>query len=68
MPRYAMDYWRDDMGSLKGTVSSLEDALWDIISARRHDGLDPLTLEEITQDAIYPTSCHRLKLTELHKP
>ena len=46
--RFTLSMFRNDMGSFKQPgCTSKEDALWHINSAREHDGLAPIDMEEL---------------------
>jgi hypothetical protein len=48
MKRYTLKMYKDDMGSFtQHGVTSLEDALWHVNSARAHDGLKPIEIDEL---------------------
>lgn len=48
MKLYTLKMYRDDMGSFtQPGVSSLEDALWHVNSARDHDGLRHIDIDEL---------------------
>lgn len=59
--RFTLDFWCDDMGSFRQPgCSSLEDALWHVNSARAHDGLAPLDMDDMhaalrTTDTMHAT-------------
>ena len=61
MKRYRMEKtFIDDMGSIDSLIvhdtvmeSKEEHALWFINSMRRHDGLEPLTLDELPYDLTF---------------
>jgi hypothetical protein len=44
---FKVQMFRDDMGSYTTNAHSWEDLLWDVNSARDHDGLPHLTLEQL---------------------
>ena len=55
--RYTLSLYRDDMGSYKtvcmanGSETVWENGLWDVNHARAHDGLRPLTIEQLQECA-----------------
>lgn len=44
---YKVQMFRGDMGSYTTNAHSWEDLLWHVNSARDHDGLRPITLEQL---------------------
>jgi hypothetical protein len=55
--RYFLKLWKDDMGTFtQPGCRDAEDALWCVNSAREHDGLCPLTLEELNDALASPGS------------
>lgn len=62
--RFTLNLWTDDMGTfVQPGCRGMEDALWHVNSARDHDGLKSLTLEEFDGMARYPTSSARVQFT-----
>lgn len=47
MSKYKLIMFRDDMGSYTTNCNDLDDALWEINSARDHDGLKHIDLDEL---------------------
>lgn len=62
--RFTAKVWRDDMGQLQtGGCADLPDLLWEINSARNHDGLTPLELEDVETMVYWPDSSAAARLT-----
>jgi hypothetical protein len=62
--RYTLDFWRDDMGTFKQPgCTGAKDALWHINKAREHDGLAPLTMDDMSDALNFPSNAMKATLT-----
>ena len=53
--RYTLKLWRDDMGNFaQAGCTGIDDALWHVNRAREHDGLVPLSREDLVLMLRYP--------------
>lgn len=61
--RYTLKLWKDDMGTFtQPGCRDAEDALWHVNSARAHDGLRPMDLDELN-DALRSPKSNTMRAT-----